>query len=53
MVLNFIIEPNLIHLVLPFSMFFYALLENPKPDVKYWKFITYYMIVVIFCKLLI
>jgi hypothetical protein len=53
MVLNFVLNPNLIHLVLPLSMFFYALLENPKPDVKYWKFVTGYMVIVIFCKLLV
>jgi hypothetical protein len=53
MVLNFVLNPNIIHMVLPLSVFFYALLENPKPDVRYWKFVTTYMIVIIFCKLLI
>jgi len=51
MVLNFVMTPNLISVFLPLSMLFYALLENPKPSVKYWKVIISYMTIVVFFKL--
>lgn len=51
MVLNFALNPSLISVFLPLSMLFYALLENPKPSVKYWKTVIAYMTIVVFLKL--
>ena len=53
MFLNFAMNANLLSLVLPLSVCYYAILENPKPSHKYWKLVTNYMLVVIFLKFLV
>jgi hypothetical protein len=37
-------------MVLPLSIFVYALLENPRPSKVYWTFVTTYVIVTISMK---
>jgi len=44
MFLNFAYNANLISLVLPISVLFYGLLENPKPSNRYWRFVTIYLV---------
>ena len=51
--INFAQSANLINLVLPFSAFFYALLENPMPSYKYWRFVSIYILFAIGAKLMI
>lgn len=51
--LNFAHSANLINLVLPFSAFFYALLENPMPSYRYWRFVSVYVLFAIAAKLII
>ena len=51
--INFAQSANLINLVLPFSAFFYALLENPMPSYKYWRFVSLYILMAIGAKLVI
>lgn len=51
--INFAQSANLINLVLPFSAFFYALLENPMPSYKYWRFVSVYILFAISAKLII
>ena len=51
MIMNFALSPNLLSLMFPLSMLFYALLESPRPDAIYWKGVTTYLLGVIFCKL--
>lgn len=48
--INFIVNGNLIALLLPLSAFLYALLDRPFPNVKYWKFLMLYMLIVIVFK---
>ena len=47
MFFNFIINTNLISLVLPLSALIYAMLDNPQPHLAYWKALMIYMFVVI------
>ena len=49
-ILNQVINCNLISLVYPLSLFFYALIENPIPQKSYWKFMIYYTIIIISAK---
>jgi hypothetical protein len=53
MFLNFAMNANLLSLVLPLTVCYYAILENPRPSYKYWKLVTSYMLVVIFLKFLV
>jgi hypothetical protein len=48
--LNFILNADLISLMLPLSVLFYALLNQPMPHVNYWKGLMVYNLVVIFIK---
>ena len=48
--LNFILNADLLSLVLPLSALLYALLDNPLPNVKFWKSLKVYMLTVIFLK---
>jgi len=50
MFINFAFNANLISVFLPISALFYAMLENPKPSHRYWRFVTTYMLVVISMK---
>jgi len=50
MFLNFAYNANMISLVLPVSALFYALLENPKPNNKYWYCVTLYLVCIIALK---
>lgn len=43
----------MINLVLPLSAFYYALLENPFPSCKYWRFVSVWVLLSITAKLLI
>jgi piezo-type mechanosensitive ion channel component 1/2 len=49
-IINHIVNTNLISMVYPFSLFFYALLENPIPQKGYWRFMILYTIIVILAK---
>jgi len=51
--INFAQSATLINLVLPLSAFFYALLENPMPSYKYWRFVGFYVLAAISAKLTI
>ena len=51
--INFAQGATLINLVLPISAFLYALLENPAPSYKYWRFIGVYVLLTISAKLII
>ena len=53
MVLMFLINPTLVNLLYPLSILFYAILENPIPAKSYWKWITKYLIVIVFLKVII
>ena len=53
MFVNFAFNANVISMVLPLSVCYYAILENPKPSYKYWKLVTSYMLVVIFLKFIV
>jgi len=53
MFINFAMNANLISLVLPLSVCFYAILENPKPSYKYWKLVTNYMLLAILLKFIV
>ena len=49
--LNFAMGASIINLVLPVSMLFYAMLENPFPSYKYWRFVSVYILMAIAAKL--
>lgn len=50
--LNFILNANLISLVLPLSALLYGLLDHPIPNVKYWKYMMIYVLSIIGIKFL-
>ena len=50
MFLNFAYNANVISLVLPLSVLYYGLLENPKPANRYWRFVTLYLVITIALK---
>lgn len=50
---NFARSDTIINLVLPISALFYALLENPMPTYKYWRFVSIYVLIAIMMKLTI
>ena len=49
MFLNFAQSATIINLVMPLSALFYALLENPMPSYKYWRFVSVYVLVAMDC----
>lgn len=49
--LNFAQSDTLLNLVLPISALFYALLENPQPTYKYWRFVSMYVLTAMMLKL--
>lgn len=49
--INFAHKANIINLMLPLSALFYALLENPRPTYKYWRFVSIYVLVAMTLKL--
>jgi len=51
--INFAQSATLINLVLPVSALFYALIENPMPSYKYWRFVSIYVLMAMMCKLII
>lgn len=53
MILIFVCSPSLISVVLPLSILFYAILENPIPAKRYWKWMTRYVITVLVLKIVI
>lgn len=50
--LNHLIYSNLISMVLPLSLFLYALLESPFPPKGYWNLMTSYLFIAIMLKML-
>jgi len=53
MIIIFLTNPSLVSVVLPLSILFYAILENPIPAKRYWKWLTIYVICIIFLKIVI
>ena len=53
MFVNFAFNANVISMLLPLSVCYYAILENPKPSYKYWKLVTNYMLVAILLKFVV
>ena len=53
MFINFAFNANLINMLLPLSVLYYAILENPKPSYKYWTLVTNYMLITIFLKFIV
>lgn len=51
--INFAQSATLINLVLPISALFYALLEQPNPSYRYWRFVSLYVLFAISAKLMI
>lgn len=51
--INFAQSATLINLVLPLSALLYALLENPMPSYRYWRFVSLFVLVAIAAKLAI
>ena len=51
--INFCQQATLINLMMPLSALFFALLENPSPTYKYWRFVSIYVLVAIMAKLVI
>jgi hypothetical protein len=53
MIMIFLTNTSLISVVLPLSILFYAIIENPIPAKRYWKWMTKYVITIIFLKIVI
>ena len=51
--INFAQGATLVNLVLPLSALLYALLENPMPSYRYWRFVSLFVLVAIAAKLAI
>ena len=51
--INFAQQATLINIVLPLSALFYALLENPMPSYRYWRFVSIYVLIAMMMKLAI
>ena len=52
LILNFIVNGDLLSLVLPLSLLLYGLLDRPHPSVKYFKYMQLYLLCVIIAKFL-
>ncbi len=50
MIVNHMVNGNLISLMFPVLILGYALMENPRPSQRFWKFILFYAEVAIFVK---
>lgn len=50
--INFVLNANIISLVLPLSVLLYGIIDSPVPNVKYWKGLMLYVLTVIGMKFL-
>jgi hypothetical protein len=50
--INFVLNANLVTLVLPISVLLYGMIDNPVPNVKYWKALMIYVLTIISLKFL-
>ena len=50
MFLNFILNSDILSLILPLSVLLYSLLSSPNPSKVYWQILTFYMSAVILAK---
>lgn len=50
--MNFLIQPNLISFFLLLTVFAYAIVEYPTPSRKYWKFLIWYVSIIMLAKYL-
>ncbi len=50
MILSMFINPSILTLVYPLSLFGYALLEETRPGRKFWNYMTYYTLALLLLK---